>query len=201
MNEQTARSKLAEVCRLLYDRNLTVSAGGNMSLRLNEKEFLITPSGRNKGMLRPDEMVLMSISGKALSDGKPSMEKKFHIALFKANPDTASVIHCHPLYCTALTVRGEKIKSALTPEGIILLGEVPMIGYFTPGSKKLSDAIAEHASYKAMLMERHGAITQGRTLEEAFNRMEELEFQARLQMLTGDADELPMPEIKKLSKM
>ena len=201
MNEQTARSKLAEVCRLLYDRNLTVSAGGNMSLRLNEKEFLITPSGRNKGMLKPDEMVLMSISGKALSDGKPSMEKKFHIALFKANPDTASVIHCHPLYCTALTVRGEKIKSALTPEGIILLGEVPMIGYFTPGSKKLSDAIAEHASYKAMLMERHGAITQGRTLEEAFNRMEELEFQARLQMLTGDADELPMPEIKKLSKM
>jgi len=201
MSEQTARSKLAEVCRLLYDRNLTVSAGGNMSLRLNEKEFIITPSGRNKGMLRPDEMVLMNINGKTLSGGKPSMEKKFHIELFKANPDTASIIHCHPLYCTALTLRGEKIKSALTPEGIILLGEVPTIGYFTPGSKKLSDAVAEHASYKAMLMDRHGAITQGRTLEEAFNRMEELEFQAKLQMLAGNADELPLQEIKKLSKM
>ena len=201
MNEQTARRKLADVCRLLYDRNLTVSAGGNMSLRLNEKEFIITPTGRNKGLLRPDEMVLVNVNGKTLSDGKPSVEKKFHIALFKANPDTASVIHCHPLYCTALAVKGERIKSALTPEGILLLGEVPMIGYFTPGSKKLSDAVAERASYNAILMERHGAITQGRTIEEAYNRMEELEFQAKLQMLVGDAEELPMSEIKKLSKM
>jgi len=201
MNEQTARTKLAEICRLLYDRDLTVSAGGNMSLRLNEKEFVITPSGRNKGLLRPDEMVLMNLNGKILSDGKPSVEKGFHIALLKADPETASVIHCHPLYCTSLAVRGERIRSALTPEGVILLGEVPLIGYFTPGSKKLVEAVAEHSKSKAMLMERHGAITQGRSLEEAFNRMEELEFQAKLQMLAGDADELPPAEIKKLSKM
>jgi len=201
MNEQTAREKLADVCWLLYERNLTVSAGGNMSLRLNEKEFILTPTGRNKGMLRPDEMVLMNINGKILSDGKPSIERKFHMALFKANPETTAVIHCHPLNCIALTIRGERIKSGLTPEGIILLGDVPTIGYFMPGSKKLSDAVAEHSSYNAMLMDRHGAITQGRTLEEAFNRMEELEFQAKLQMLVGNADELPSAEIKKLSKL
>ena len=76
-----------------------------------------------------------------------------------------------------------------------------MIGYFTPGSKKLADAIAEHSSSKDMLMERHGAITQGGSLEESFNRMEELEFQARLQMLVGDAGELPASEIKKLLKV
>ncbi|MCL1978724.1 MAG: class II aldolase/adducin family protein [Methanomassiliicoccaceae archaeon] len=201
MNEQFARGKLAEICKLLYDRNLTVSAGGNMSLRLDEKEFIITPSGRNKGLLRPEDMVLVNMKGKALSDGRPSMEKGFHIALYKANPDTASVIHCHPLHCTVLAVRGEKIKSALTPEGVILLGDVPLIGYFTPGSKKLVEAVAEHSSCKAMLMERHGAITQGRTLEEAFNRMEELEFQAKLQIVAGDADELPASEVKKLMKM
>jgi len=201
MNEQSARTKLAEVCKLLYDRNLTVSAGGNMSLRLNEKEFIITPTGRNKGLLRPDEMVLMNIGGKILSDGKPSVERAFHIALFKANPETNSVIHCHPLYCTALAVKGERIKSALTPEGVLLLGDVPMIGYFTPGSKKLAEAVAENSSHRAMLMARHGAITQGRTIEEAFNRMEELEFQAKLQILTDGADELPLSEIKKLEKM
>ena len=201
MNERFARSKLAEVCKLLYDRNLTVSTGGNMSLRLNDDEFIITPTGRNKGSLRPDEMVLMNMKGKVLSDGRPSMEKGFHMALFRSNPDTASVIHCHPLYCTALAVRGERIRSALTPEGVILIGDVPMIGYFTPGSKKLADAIAEHSSSKAMLMERHGAITHGGSLEESFNRMEELEFQARLQMLVGDAGELPASEIKKLLKV
>ncbi|AIZ56986.1 L-fuculose phosphate aldolase [Candidatus Methanoplasma termitum] len=201
MNEQSARVKLAEICKLLYDRNLTVSAGGNMSLRLNEKEFIITPTGRNKGMLRPDEMVLMNIGGKVLSDGKPSIERTFHIAFYKANPDTNSVIHCHPLYCTSLAVKGEKIRSSLTPEGVLLLGDVPLVGYFTPGSKKLADAVAENTSCKAILMARHGAITQGRTIEEAFNRMEELEFQAKLQMLTAGADELPLSEIKKLEKM
>jgi len=201
MNELTARKKLADFCTLLYDRGLTVSAGGNMSLRLDEKEFIITPTGRNKGLLRPDEMVVMNLKGRVLSDGRPSMEKKFHIALFEANEEIASVIHCHPLYCTALAVKGERVRSALTPEGVILLGEVPMIGYFTPGSKGLSDAVAAHSSHNAMLMERHGALTQGRSIEEAFNRMEELEFQAKLQMLAGDAKDLPAREIKKLSKM
>ncbi|MDR1954597.1 MAG: class II aldolase/adducin family protein [Candidatus Methanoplasma sp.] len=201
MNEQTARNKLTDICKLIYDRNLTVSAGGNMSLRLNDKEFIITPSGRNKGLLRPDEMVLMNMKGKTLSDGRPSIEKGFHIALFKADPETASVIHCHPLNCTILAVRGEKIRSSLTPEGVILLGDVPMIGYFTPGSKKLVEEVAKNSSSRAMLMERHGAITQGRTLEEAFNRMEELEFQAKLQILAGNADELPASEVRKLLKM
>ncbi|MDR1404088.1 MAG: class II aldolase/adducin family protein [Candidatus Methanoplasma sp.] len=201
MNEQFARRKLAETCKRIYDRNLTVSAGGNMSLRLSDSEFVITPTGRNKGSIGPDEMVLMNMKGKVLSDGRPSVEKGFHIALLTANPDTASVIHCHPLYCTALAVRGENIRSALTPEGIILLGNVPMVGYFTPGSKKLTDAVAEHSSSNAMLLERHGAITQGRSLEEAFNRMEELEFQARLQAMVGDARELPASEIKKLQRM
>ncbi|MCL2148166.1 MAG: class II aldolase/adducin family protein [Methanomassiliicoccaceae archaeon] len=201
MNEQYARGRLAETCRLLYDRGLTVSAGGNMSLRLNEREFIITPSGRNKGLLGPEDMVLMDMRGRRLSDGRPSMEKGFHMALFKANPGTAAVIHCHPLYCTALAVKGEALRTSLTPEGVILLGEVPMIGYFTPGSKRLVEAVSMHSSHKAMLMERHGAITQGGTLEEAFNRMEELEFQARLQTLVGDAAGLPAAEVRKLSRM
>jgi L-fuculose-phosphate aldolase len=63
------------------------------------------------------------------------------------------------------------------------------------------DAVAAVGDHKAILMERHGAITQGRTLEEAYNRMEELEFQAKLQLMCGDVTDLPKAEIKKLSKM
>jgi L-fuculose-phosphate aldolase len=198
MNELYARKKLADICRLLYDRDLTVSAGGNMSVRLGENEFLITPSGRNKGLLNPEDMVKINGKGKVLSDGKPSIEHKFHLALYAADPETGSVIHCHPLYCTALAVAGEKIKSGLTPEGVLLLGDVPLVGYHTPGSKELVKAVKEHASARAMLLAKHGAITQGRTLEEAYNRMEELEFQAKLQLLVGDSEELPAKEIKKI---
>ena len=201
MNERYARGELQRICKMLYDRQLTVSAGGNMSVRLDDSTYLITPSGRNKSMLELEDFVTIDSKGKPLSDGKPSIETKFHLALYNMNADTNAVIHCHPLHCVTLAVKGEKIKSNLTPEGVLLLGDVPMIPYYTPGSKKLVDAVREHGSYKAMLMERHGALTQGKSLEEAFNRMEELEFQAKLQLLCGDVAELPKKEITKLSKM
>ena len=201
MNERYARELLADCCRRLYDRQLTVSAGGNMSIRISPDEILITPSGRNKGMLAPDDMVRMSLDGRVLSDGRPSIEHRFHLALYRMNPDTNAVVHCHPLHCVALAVRNQPVRCNLTPEGAMLLGDVPMIGYFTPGSEELVDAVAAHGDRKAMLMERHGALTQGRTLEEAYNRMEELEFQARLQLLVGDAEDLPAEVVEKLSRM
>jgi len=198
MNEQFARQSLTDICKLLYNRNLTVSAGGNMSLRLNEREFIITPTGRNKGMLNPDDMVKIDIEGNVLSEGKPSIEHKFHLELYRKNPDTNAVIHCHPLYCVALAVQGKNIKSGLTPEGILLLGNVPMIKYCTPGSQELVDEVGRYSSYNAMLMSKHGALTQGKTLEEAYNRMEELEFQAKLQTLVGRTKELPRAEMDRI---
>lgn len=201
LNEIYARRELVKICKLLYDRQLTVSAGGNMSMRIYDTEILITPSGRNKGMLEPEDLVLMSTKGKCLGPGKPSIEHKFHIALYNMNRDTNAVIHCHPLHCVTLAVKGEGIKSNITPEGVLLLGDVPMIDYYTPGSKELVDAVAAQGRHKAMLLARHGAITQGGTLEEAYNRMEELEFQARLQLLCGDGvTDLPASEIAKLTK-
>lgn len=200
-NESFARRRLAECCHLLYDRHLTVSAGGNMSVRLGEDEILITPSGVNKGLISGDDLVKMDMDGNVISGGKPSIEHKFHIGIYKENPETNAVIHCHPLYCLALAVKGEDIKSCLTPEGVLLLDQVPTIRYETPGSQELVDAVMEYADAPAMLMAKHGAITQGRTLEEAFNRMEELEFQAHLQILAGDAAELPVEEVVKLRGM
>lgn len=201
MNEAYARRRLAEVCRLLYERNLTVSAGGNMSIRIGDSEVLITPSGRNKGMLEPEDMVLLGTDGSVLSDGKPSIEHRFHLALYNMNPETGAVVHCHPLHCTALAVKGEDVKCNITPEGVLLLGSVPTVAYFTPGSQELVDAVAEHGDAKAMLMAKHGALTQGRTIEEAYNRMEELEFQARLQLMVGDVEDLPRDEVSRLLGM
>ena len=198
MNETFARELLTEVCTRLYDRNLTVSAGGNMSIRLNDGEILITPSGRNKGLLLPGDMVKMNMEGEVIGEGRPSMEHKFHLALYRKNESTNAVIHCHPLFCTALAVKGSKIRSDLTPEGVLLLGDVPMIDYFTPGSDELVRAVEEHSDCNAMLMRRHGALTQGTTVEEAYDRMEELEFQARLQLMTRRARSLPRSEVERL---
>lgn len=197
MDETEARRALVDTCRMLYDRGLTVSAGGNMSVRTNDG-VLITPSGRNKGLLAPDDLVKVSMDGTVVSGGRPSIETGFHLALYRANPGTNAVVHCHPLNCIAITVRGESLRCNLTPEGALLLGRVAEIPYITPGTQELVDAVAAHADARAMLMDRHGALTQGATLEEAFDRMEELEFQARLQMLCAEADDLPESELRKL---
>lgn len=200
MNEQYARSLLIDTCRRLYNRNLTVSAGGNMSMRIDDY-VLITPSGRNKGLLVEDDLVKLSLDGKVLSGGKPSIEHRFHLALYNKNPHVNAIVHCHPLYCTTLAVLGKKINCNLTPEGVLLLGEVPMVPYFTPGSDELVEAVASYSQYDAMLMAKHGALTQGRDIEEAYNRMEELEFQAHMQLLAKHAKDLPKAEIDKIRGM
>lgn len=197
MNEKEARIALVETCARLYDRNLTVSAGGNMSVRVDDG-VLITPSGRNKGLLKPEDLVKVALDGTVVSGGKPSIETKFHLALYRSNPGTNAVIHCHPLNCIALTLRNEELRCNLTPEGALLLGRVPTIPYITPGTDELVDAVASHHDSAVMLMARHGALTQGATLEEAYDRMEELEFQARLQMMYGGAEDLPADELRKL---
>ena len=200
MNEDYARGLLADICAKLYERNLTVSAGGNMSMRVDDY-MLITPSGKNKGFVEPDDFVKMSMDGKVISGGKPSIEHKFHLALYGRRGDTNAVIHCHPLYCTTLSLGKKKLNTSLTPEGVLLLGDVPTIPYFTPGSDGLVDAIAGHSQHDAMLMAKHGALTQGKTLEEAYNRMEELEFQAHMQLLSRHARNLPADEIAKIRGM
>ena len=198
MNEDEGRDALLRTCRMLYDRKLTVSAGGNMSIRLDDGTFLITPSGRNKGLLKREDLVRIDGDGNVISGPKPSIETRFHLALYRLNPGTGAVVHCHPLNCIALTVKGLPLKCNLTPEGILLLGKAPVVGYYTPGTQELVDAIAAEHSSSAMLMDRHGALTQGRTLEEAFDRMEELEFQAALSMMCEGAEDLPEEEIAKL---
>lgn len=197
MDEKEARIALVETCARLYDRNLTVSAGGNMSVRVDDG-VLITPSGRNKGLLKPEDLVKVALDGTVVSGGKPSIETRFHLALYRSNPGTNAVIHCHPLNCIALTLRNEELRCNLTPEGALLLGRVPTIPYITPGTDELVDAVASHRDSAVMLMARHGALTQGATLEEAYDRMEELEFQARLQMMCGGAEDLPADELRKL---
>ena len=199
MDEITARRLLCDACSKLYVKDLLVSAGGNVSIRY-DNGFLITPSGRNKGSLSPDDMVMISADGK-IGNGNPSIEYKFHLALYRKRNDVNAIVHCHPIYCTALAVKNERLNTGITPEGVILLGDVPMVPYRTPGSDELAEEVEKIYTSSAALMEKHGAVTLGKTMEDACNRMEELEFQAHLQLLVGNVKGLPEDEMKKLRKM
>ncbi|MFA7342462.1 MAG: class II aldolase/adducin family protein [Candidatus Methanomethylophilaceae archaeon] len=189
---------LVDVCTRLYQRRLTFSTGGNISVRDGDRVY-ITPSGRNKGMLKRGDIVTVDMDGRALQGGKPSIETGFHLAIYKMRPEVQAVVHCHPQYCTALAVMGAPMRTGLTPEGVLLLGDVPLVPYGTPGTQDLVRLLASYCvDHDALLMARHGALTMGKDLEEAFNRMEELEFQAHMQFLVGDAEEIPLEERRRI---
>jgi L-fuculose-phosphate aldolase len=204
MTSERARREIVEYGRLLYQKGLTVGTAGNISARGENDTMLITPTSTCKGMLDEDRLVVIDIKdGKTLSGGRPSIETPFHLAFYRARPEINAVIHTHPVYCTALAVKGLKVQPGLTPEGLLVLGrEVPMVPYATPGTddlaKALSDALRTSDSF---LLEKHGAIAVGRNMTEAFHRMETLEFMAQLQFnlsALGGAEPLPDDEVDRI---
>jgi L-fuculose-phosphate aldolase len=203
---EAARREIVEYGKLLYQKGLTVGTAGNISLRGEGETMLITPTGTCKGMLDEGRLVLIDLKdGKVLSGGKPSIETPFHMALYRARPEIGAVIHTHPVYCTALAVKGIRIQPGLTPEGLLVLGsEVPMVPYATPGTDDLAKVLSEAPSTAtAFLLEKHGAIAVGRDMPEAFHRMETLEFMAQLQFnlwVLGGAEPLPEDEVCRILK-
>jgi L-fuculose-phosphate aldolase len=201
VTSRLARELIVDYGRLLYQKGLVAGTAGNISARGENGTMLITPTSTCKGMLDEDRLVAIDIKeGKVLSGGRPSIETPFHLSFYRTRPEINAVIHSHPVYCTALAVKGIRIQPALTPEGLLVLGrEVPIVPYATPGTDDLASALSDALrTSDSFLLEKHGAIAVGRNMVEAFHRMETLEFMAQLQfnlLLLGGAGPLPEDEV------
>lgn len=134
------------------------------------------------------------------------METPFHTALYRTRPEVGAVVHLHPLSCTALAVMARTLRPAITPEGVLVLGQyVPTIEYATPGSDELADVIVKGlGTAKAGLLQSHGALAVGKDLPDAFARMETMEYIATLQLRCeelGDLEDLPDEEVDLMLRM
>lgn len=188
----------AELCRIgarLYQRGLITASDGNLSARLGAGRILISPSGRSKGSLRPEDLVVVDLEGEVVEGSDPpSTDTPMHREVYRRLPDTRAVIHAHPPFCTALTVAGRSFPVELLPEALLTLGEVPTARPALPGSDD-AEAVAELIEgHDALLLGHHGALTWGAGLEEALIRMERLEHVARVYWLAsvlGGVEPLP----------
>lgn len=207
MSEAEKREELASFGKLLYERRLTFGSGGNISCRLDEGTMLITPSGTCKGLLRPEQIIRVDIgTGRAEEGKRPSMETPFHLEFYRTRPQAGAVIHCHPLSCTVLAVLARPLRPAITPEGVLVLGDyIPFIKYGTPGSEDLAEKMVRGIGVSNVcLMQSHGALAVGKDLMDAFNRMETLEYIATLQLRceeVGELVELPEEEVERILMM
>ncbi len=168
--------------RLLHEQGYIAGYDGNLSLRLNSSRILITPSMKAKGFLRAGENIVIDYSGKEISGGgRPSSETAMHLQVYANRPDISACCHAHPPHATAFAAAGKKLPADILPEAILLLGEIPLVEYIPTGVAEKWAAFAKYARKGfAYLLKNHGVLTTGRTLEEAYFRMETVEHYARI---------------------
>lgn len=218
-SEEALREAICTVGRLLSERGFVASHDGNISVRLGPDRFLMTPSGVNKGRMTPQMLLVTDGEGRVLADGRPvggscrppcansasngylpSSEAKMHRAIYAVRSDVGAVVHAHPRYSTAFSIRRQGLTVPYVAEQIIGVGPVPVTdGFALPSTdevpRSLEPFIADH---NAVLLSNHGSVAWGKDLWEAFDRLEAVEHLARtiatVEMLGGgvalSADEI-----------
>lgn len=177
-----AARAICEVGRRLAERGLIAGAEGNIAVRLSADRLLVTPSGRAKGDLVPDDLVEVDPSGRPLRGARrPTTELAMHLAILRTRPDVVAVVHAHPPVATGFALAGESFAAGPLPELVVKVGPVPLVPYVTPGTTDVGEAVRPYAAaHDALLLANHGAVTMGRTLDDAHYRMESLEQAARI---------------------
>ena len=169
-SEQDARRLVVQSGHRLLERGLVARTWGNISARVSDTHFVITPSGRSYDTLQPEDLVLVQISDCAYEgERKPSSEKGIHAAVYRHHPEVGFVIHTHQDYASCVGVAGKALIGLNHP---LLGNSVPCGAYGMPSTKKLQkgveDAIVANPQAKAILMRQHGALCMAEDFEEAF---------------------------------
>lgn len=198
------RREVCDIARRVYDRGLVAGTDGNISARVQGDTFLISPSGSCLGMLEPSDLVMIDRAGRPIGGrGKPSSERWMHIAVYTERPDIDAAIHAHPPTLIAFTVAGLSMSQCALPEVILSFGQVPVTDYATPATEEGAVVVRDLIKkYDALVLDRHGSITVGKTLKEAFFKLEKLEHGAHVMMMAhqlGATRDLPPEEIAKLA--
>ena len=190
------REAVCAVCRRLYERGLLAGQDGNVSVRLSDDLLLITPAGFSKVDVRPEDLVETGLDGTVRRGARrPSSELAVHLRAYQRRADVQAVIHAHPPTATAFAVAGVALDGASLAELRAGVGAAPLVPYATPGTPAAADVFEPYwAAHDAFLMAHHGALTLGRSLREAHQRMECLEHGARIVWTAralGDVPTLP----------
>ena len=207
-SEKLLREAIVACGKIAYQRRLLTANDGNISVRLDTGQVLITPSGLCKGRMNVDDLLLLDMDGNVVSaktGHKSSSETPMQLEVYKQRPDMRAVLHAHPVFAIALTVSDYPLPVDVLPEVILTLGKVPTTRYATPSSHDDADAIRELIkNHDALLLRQHGSLTVGRNLEVALTALERIEHVAevfwRAQML-GKVNRIPEGDVEKLLKI
>ena len=186
--EQALRERIVFHGRSLFDRGLAAGSSGNISVRLDDDGWLLTPTDSCLGQLDSSKLSKLDWQGRLISGDPPSKEAFLHRAMYEERTNANAIVHLHSTYSAAVScIDGLDTASclpALTPYFVMKVGRLPLIPYHRPGDPTLADAIRGLArSHAALLLANHGPIVSGVSLEAAVYATEELEETAKLFLL------------------
>jgi len=207
--ELALREEAVRVCRLMWEKGFVSASDGNVSVRLDKNHLLTTPTGVSKGFLSPSDVVLIDNAGQTGRQPgmgrnlpQPSSEILLHLEVYRQRPDVQAVVHAHPPLAIAFTIAGISLAQCVLPEVVINLGSIPTTAYATPSSSEgpvvIRELIRDH---DALIIDRHGSVTVGPTLFDAYMKLEKLEHLAHVTLAArqlGRVTELPPEEVRKL---
>lgn len=198
---------IVTIAQRLYQRHMLAAADGNISLRWSDNEILISPSGVAKAFMSPQEIATITLDNQVLS-GKASSERLMHLEVYRRCPEAMAVVHAHPPTAIAWSIAHPELKvlpSTGLSEVILACGDIPFVPYARPGTEDMGTHLVPFLpQYRALILSRHGALTWGESLEEAWRGMERIEHSSdilgRAQQL-GGITSLPQEEIDVLREM
>lgn len=202
-SERQHREEIVRFGRMLHDCGFVAATDGNLSVRLNDEAVLATPTAMSKGMMEPDDLVIVGMDGRQVAGKRNvSSEIAMHLLIYRLRPDVQAVVHAHPPTATGFAASGMALDQALVSEIVLALGCVPLAAYGTPGTPELSESLAPLVpSYDAILMANHGVVAYAEDLPRAYMKMETVEHFAKISLvchMIGNPQLLSETEIRKL---
>jgi L-fuculose-phosphate aldolase len=168
------KKEICDIGRRIWAREYCDGNGGNISARLGPDRFIITPTGVSKGFMTPEMLSMVDIKGNQLAGSwKRSSEFTTHAAIYETTPEAASVCHAHPVHAGAFAIKELQPPARLIPELEVFVGQVAVAGYQTPGSPEIAASIRPLApQHQSIIMGCHGVICWGKSVEDAYFKME-----------------------------
>ena len=195
MTDSELRDEICRVGRSLFERGYVHGSAGNISVRLGDGGFLITPTDACLGTLDPSRLARLAADGTQTGGDRASKTLALHRRIYAAAPEAGCVIHTHSTHLVALTLKGvwsaDDIVPPITPYYVMKVGHMPLIAYHRPGDPAVAERVAERIAQfaargtpiRAVMLERLGPNVWHRTPAEAMAVLEELEETAKLWLL------------------
>ncbi len=197
----TTETRLRDhICRCgesLFKRGLTFGSTGNISVRLPDGGWLMTPTNASLGDLDPAQLSKLDADGNHISGGKPTKEAFLHRVMYQRRPTCEAVVHLHSTHSVAVSclcgLNEADCLPPITAYYVMRVGKLPLVPYHAPGDEALALAVDKLAAdHHAMLLANHGPVVAGTSLDAAMYATEELEETAKLFLLLRNSEIRPL---------